>query len=131
MRVSTASWLRPPFAWPCQQADGDGEDGRVMDSAEPVYSIIAPVFNEEETLPHFYARIVAVMEDVGEPFELILVDDGSRDASASIMRRLHSQDPRVRAVLLSRNFGHQYVITAGMDYARGQAVVIIDADLQD
>jgi dolichol-phosphate mannosyltransferase len=102
-----------------------------MVAAQPVYSVVAPVFNEQDVLPHFYERVVAVMEEVGEPFELILVDDGSRDSSAAIMRQLHGQDPRVRAILLSRNFGHQYVITAGMDYARGQAVVIIDADLQD
>jgi glycosyltransferase involved in cell wall biosynthesis len=98
---------------------------------EPMYSVVAPVFNEEESLPKFYERVTAVMEELGQSFELILVDDGSRDASAAIMRRLHEQDPRVRAILLSRNFGHQIVISAGMDYARGRAVVIIDADLQD
>lgn len=97
----------------------------------PLYSVIAPVFNEEETLPHFYQRIVAVMEELEEPFEVIFVNDGSRDNSLAIMRDLHVQDPRIRVVDFSRNFGHQIAISAGMDYARGKAVIILDADLQD
>jgi dolichol-phosphate mannosyltransferase len=97
----------------------------------PVYSIVAPVFNEEETLPYFYERMIAVMEGVGEPFELVLVNDGSRDNSYGVMRDLHARDPRVRAVNFSRNFGHQVAISAGLDHARGDAVVIIDSDLQD
>ena len=97
----------------------------------PLYSVIAPVFNEEETLPHFYQRIVAVMEGLEEPFEVIFVNDGSRDNSLAIMRDLHVQDPRIRVVDFSRNFGHQIAISAGMDYARGKAVIILDADLQD
>jgi dolichol-phosphate mannosyltransferase len=98
---------------------------------QPVYSIVAPVFNEEETIPHFYERVTAVMEKVGEPFELVLVNDGSRDSSFNIMRSLHERDLRVRVVDFSRNFGHQIAISAGLDYAQGQAVVIIDSDLQD
>lgn len=97
----------------------------------PVYSIVAPVFNEEETVPHFYQRVIAVMEQVGEPFELILVNDGSRDGSFAVMQKLHQQDPRVRVIDFSRNFGHQIAISAGLDHARGDAVVIIDSDLQD
>jgi dolichol-phosphate mannosyltransferase len=97
----------------------------------PVYSIVAPVFNEEETLPRFYERITAVMEQVGEPFELILVNDGSRDNSSRVLRELHERDPRIRVVSFSRNFGHQIAISAGLDHARGEAVVIIDSDLQD
>ena len=95
------------------------------------FSIVAPVFNEEETLPHFYQRVVAVMEELGGGFELIFVDDGSRDRSAAVLRRLHQEDPRVKLVKLSRNFGHQIAITAGMDVADGDAVIIIDSDLQD
>lgn len=122
---------------------GDSEDVQdaqhtqtMQDHAEqkppqPIYSVIAPVFNEQETLPHFYQRIIAVMEQVGEPFELIFVNDGSRDTSLLILRKLHQQDPRVRVVDFSRNFGHQIAISAGMDYARGKAVIILDADLQD
>lgn len=99
--------------------------------AQPMYSIVAPVFNEAETLPHFYKRIVEVMEGLSDPFELILINDGSRDDSYRIMQELHSQDPRVRAIDFSRNFGHQIAISAGLDYARGQAVIILDSDLQD
>ncbi len=97
----------------------------------PVISIVAPVFNEEETLPEFYRRVRTVMDGLGEPWELVLVDDGSSDDSFRICRELHAQDPRVRVVRFARNFGHQIAITAGMDYARGDAVVTIDSDLQD
>jgi len=97
----------------------------------PVISVVAPVFNEEETLPEFYRRVRAVMDGMGEPWELVLVDDGSSDDSFRIARELHEQDPRVRVVRFARNFGHQIAITAGMDHARGDAVVTIDSDLQD
>ena len=100
-------------------------------TARPVYSIVAPVFNEEETVPHFYERVIAVMEKLGEPFELVLVNDGSRDGSFAAMRALHEHDPRVRVVDFSRNFGHQIAISAGLDHAQGDAVIIIDSDLQD
>lgn len=97
----------------------------------PVYSIVAPVFNEEETIPHFYNEVVAVMEGLGEPFELVLINDGSRDGSYHVMRDIHQHDPRVRVVDFSRNFGHQIAISAGLDHARGRCVIIIDSDLQD
>ena len=99
--------------------------------ARPVYSIVAPAINEEDTLPHFYERVVAVMEQVGEPFEVVLINDGSSDGTLGAMRALHERDPRVRVVDFSRNFGHQIAISAGLDYARGDAVIIIDSDLQD
>jgi polyisoprenyl-phosphate glycosyltransferase len=99
--------------------------------ARPVYSIVAPAVNEEDTLPHFYERVVAVMEQVGEPFEVVLINDGSSDGTLRVMRALHERDPRVRVVDFSRNFGHQIAISAGLDYARGDAVIIIDSDLQD
>jgi glycosyltransferase involved in cell wall biosynthesis len=98
---------------------------------QPIYSVIAPVFNEEETLPHFYERVRAVMEGLSEPFELLLVNDGSRDRSFQMMKELHERDPRVRVIDFSRNFGHQIAISAGLDYAQGQAIVIVDSDLQD
>ncbi len=107
------------------------EDTVLNALAQPVYSIVAPVFNEEETLPHFYERIVQVMEGVGEPFELVLINDGSRDGSYRVMQDLHARDPRVGVIDFSRNFGHQIAISAGLDYARGKAVVVIDSDLQD
>ncbi|HEX6122306.1 MAG TPA: glycosyltransferase family 2 protein [Ktedonobacterales bacterium] len=99
--------------------------------ARPVFSIVVPIFNEEETLPQLYARLIAVMEGMGQPFELVLINDGSRDGSLATLQALRESDPRVRVVDFSRNFGHQVAISAGLDYARGQAVVIIDADLQD
>ena len=103
----------------------------VEDTGHPMFSVVAPVYNEQETLPHFYERVVAVMEGLGESFELVLVNDGSRDNSFALMRDLHARDPRVRAINFSRNFGHQAAISAGLDYARGDAIVIIDSDLQD
>jgi len=96
-----------------------------------VFSIIAPVFNESATLPEFYRRVSETMQSLGESWELVVIDDGSRDNSAEIMRDLARQDPHVRPVIFARNFGHQLAVTAGLDYSRGQAVVIIDSDLQD
>ena len=97
----------------------------------PVFTVIAPIFNEKENLPVLYKRISDVMNSTNEAWELVLVDDGSRDGSTDIIRALAEQDPRVRPVIFARNFGHQIAVTAGLDYSRGQAVVIIDADLQD
>ncbi|GCE10982.1 glycosyltransferase family 2 protein [Tengunoibacter tsumagoiensis] len=107
------------------------EEAATAAIAQITYSIVAPVFNEEETLPHFYSRMIAVMEQLGEPFELVLVNDGSRDGSLKVMQELHTRDPRVCVIDFSRNFGHQIAISAGLDYARGKAVVVIDSDLQD
>jgi polyisoprenyl-phosphate glycosyltransferase len=98
---------------------------------KPVFSIIAPVYNEIENLPVLYQRVKEVMDTTGEAWELILVDDGSRDGSTEAIRRLAEADPCVRPVIFARNFGHQIAVTAGLDYSRGDAVVIIDADLQD
>jgi dolichol-phosphate mannosyltransferase len=97
----------------------------------PTYSIVAPVFNESQTLPVFYQRIRDVMDTTGEPWELLLVDDGSTDGSTEIIRSLAAQDERVRPVIFARNFGHQIAITAGWDYSGGKAVITIDSDLQD
>jgi len=97
----------------------------------PIYSIVAPVFNEAETLPHFYERVIRVMEDIGEPFEIVLINDGSRDKTYSILQEIHEKDARVRVIDFSRNFGHQIAISAGLDYAQGDAVVVLDSDLQD
>jgi dolichol-phosphate mannosyltransferase len=100
-------------------------------STNPVISIIAPVYNEEPIIDELYRRIVEVMDSQPDSWELVLVNDGSRDRSAELMFALHERDERVRVVNFARNFGHQNAVTAGMDYARGDAVVIIDADLQD
>lgn len=95
------------------------------------YSIVAPIYNEIDNIPEFYRRIKEVMDSNGEEWELVLVDDGSTDGSTDKIRELAASDKRVRPVIFARNFGHQIAITAGWDYARGEAVVIIDADLQD
>jgi len=95
------------------------------------YSIIAPIYNEFDNLPVLYQRVKEVMGSTGEPWELILVDDGSTDGSNERIHELAAKDPAVRPVIFARNFGHQIAVTAGLDYSRGEAVVIIDADLQD
>lgn len=95
------------------------------------FSIVVPVYNEVEILPELYRRVSGVMDDLGEPWELVIVDDGSSDGSTEGIRALAEKDKRVRPVIFARNFGHQIAITAGLDYSRGQAVVIMDADLQD
>ncbi len=95
------------------------------------YSIIAPIFNEFDNIPELYRRVSEVMDSTGEPWELILVDDGSSDGSTDRIRELAANDKKVRPIIFARNFGHQIAVTAGLDYARGQAMVIIDADLQD
>ncbi|HUG34309.1 MAG TPA: glycosyltransferase family 2 protein [Anaerolineales bacterium] len=95
------------------------------------YSIIAPIFNEKDNLPELYRRVKEVMDQTRKPWELILVDDGSTDGSTDILREMAKKDKRVRPVIFARNFGHQVAVTAGLDYSRGEAVVIIDADLQD
>ena len=97
----------------------------------PRYSIIAPCFNEEGVLHELHRRISQVMDQTGEPWELVLVNDGSHDRTLAVMRELHASDPRIKVVDFARNFGHQIAVTAGLDYAQGDAVIVIDADLQD
>lgn len=94
-------------------------------------SIVVPVYNEEAVVHESYARLKAVLEGMNEPYELIFVNDGSRDATTAIVRRICETDTTVRLIDFARNFGHQTAITAGMDYASGDAVIVIDADLQD
>jgi dolichol-phosphate mannosyltransferase len=94
-----------------------------------LFSVVAPVYNEDATIEEFYARVCAALETL--PFELVLVDDGSTDGTPMKLEALAANDPRVRVVYLSRNFGHQTALTAGLDHARGDAVVMLDADLQD
>lgn len=97
----------------------------------PLISIITPIFNETKSIPELYRRVSQVMESSGHTWELIMVDDGSTDGSADLIRQLVSQDRHIRPVIFARNFGHQLAVTAGLDYARGKAIVIMDADLQD
>jgi dolichol-phosphate mannosyltransferase len=95
------------------------------------YSIVAPIYNELANIPELHHRVKEVMDSTNEPWELLLVDDGSTDGSTELICELAQEDRRVRPVIFARNFGHQIAITAGWDYARGDAVVVIDADLQD
>lgn len=97
----------------------------------PVLSVVVPVKDEVGCLVALHARLSAVMAEVGEPWELLLVDDGSTDGSTELIAELAESDPAVRPVVLVRNFGHQIAVTAGLDRALGDAVVILDADLQD
>jgi glycosyltransferase involved in cell wall biosynthesis len=95
------------------------------------YSIVVPVYNEEESIAELVGRLREIMDKLDGPAEAVLVDDGSKDSSYRLMLDAHEMDPRFKVIRLSRNFGHQLAITAGMDNASGQAVVVMDADLQD
>lgn len=102
-----------------------------MDNRKDLISIVAPVYNEEGVLNALYERISRVLDGAGEAWELILVNDGSRDGSAEVIGRLHEQDARVKGLSFSRNFGFQIAATAGLDFSKGDAVILTDADLQD
>lgn len=95
------------------------------------YSVVVPVYQEEAVVQETHRRLTAVLESLGESWELIYVNDGSRDRTGLLVRSFCGLDPRVKLLTFSRNFGHQTAITAGMDYACGDAVIVIDADLQD
>ncbi|WP_353212059.1 glycosyltransferase family 2 protein [Rhodovarius sp.] len=98
----------------------------------PAISVVIPCYNEQEVLPEFHARITAAMEGIGLPFELVYVNDGSRDGTLALMLQAQAADGRVAVVNLSRNFGKEIALTAGLDHAAcSEAVVVIDADLQD
>ncbi len=98
---------------------------------KPILSVVAPVYNEGEGIVRFYERLRNTLDSIGDPWELVMVNDGSRDNSLEQMRQIHEQDSRVRLVDFARNFGHQIAVTAGMDFTQGDAVIIIDSDLQD
>jgi len=101
-----------------------------VEMREPrLLSVVAPLHDEEDNVEAFHRRTTAALE--GLPFELVLVDDGSRDATGEKLRALAAEDKRVKVIALSRNFGHQAAISAGLEHARGDVVVMIDADLQD
>ncbi len=99
--------------------------------ARPVFSLVIPIWNEQAVIPVLYERIVQVLESTAEPWELLFVNDGSTDRSLALLVTLQANDPRVKVLNFSRNFGHQIAITAGCDYAEGDAVIVMDADLQD
>src|SRR5262245_46438663 len=97
----------------------------------PDYSIVVPIHDEAGCLPELTERLADLMEKLDGPAEVVLVDDGSHDESYALMRQAQEADPRFRLIQLSRNFGHQAALTAGLDHARGRAVIAMDADLQD
>jgi dolichol-phosphate mannosyltransferase len=102
-----------------------------IDVSDIKYSVVIPVYNEELLIEESYRWLKKVMDSTNETYELIFVDDGSHDKSAEILSRISINDRNVKLISFSRNFGHQTAITAGMDNAKGDAVVVIDADLQD
>jgi dolichol-phosphate mannosyltransferase len=95
------------------------------------YSVIIPVFNEEANIQTLYDRLSGVMTSLSPDFELLFVNDGSRDRTFSMVKALAGLDPKIKYINLSRNFGHQIAVSAGLEACKGQRVVIIDADLQD
>jgi glycosyltransferase involved in cell wall biosynthesis len=97
----------------------------------PDLSVVLPIFNEEENIPHLYEELVPVLEELGCSFEIIAVDDGSRDNSYAELKALHEGDPRVRVVRLRRNFGQTAAFAAGFDRVKGDVVITMDADLQN
>ncbi len=97
----------------------------------PQISVVAPLYNEVQSLPELVRRIQQVLDDLGETWELLLVDDGSTDGSTELIMKLAQENLHIRPIIFARNFGHQLAVTAGLDYSCGKAVIIIDADLQD
>src|SRR4051812_11771091 len=97
----------------------------------PVLSLVLPIFNEEAVIPELHARLQKFLPALGLDSEVVFVDDGSRDRSLELLKKLSAVEPRYRVLSFARNFGHQAAITAGLDHARGEAVVVMDADLQD
>lgn len=97
----------------------------------PYLSVVVPIYNEEESIPHLYQRLTAALEPLSRPYEIIAVDDGSRDKSFALLRALAADDPRLRVVRFRRNFGQTAGFAAGFDRARGEWIVTIDADLQN
>jgi dolichol-phosphate mannosyltransferase len=105
-------------------------ESRARGAREPMLvSVVAPLFNEEGTTQEFYGRVKSALS--GFPLELVLIDDGSTDGTADVLAELAAKDDHVAVISLSRNFGHQAAMTAGLDHARGDVVVMMDADLQD
>jgi dolichol-phosphate mannosyltransferase len=102
-----------------------------MQSRAPSISVVVPCFNEEDGLAQCHQRLTRVLGAFDTWYEILYIDDGSRDATPSLLHAIHASDPNVTVIELSRNFGHQAAVTAGLEIARGEVVVIIDADLQD
>ena len=115
-----------------KQQEARERDGSPPESQRALISVVVPCFNEEEAIRATHERLVKVLGPIDETdFEFLFIDDGSRDRTLAILRTLQAADPRVRVIAFSRNFGHQFAVTAGLENAAGDAVVLIDADLQD
>ena len=102
-----------------------------MPDQDITFSIVVPIYNEFEVLPELYQRVRDVMDSLGEAWEFVMVDDGSTDGSTQVIWDLAEKDEHIQPVIFARNFGHMIAVTAGLDYSRGKAVVLMDADLQD
>lgn len=107
------------------------EPVRESESPRPFLSVVIPLFNEAESLPELYAQLVSALDPLGRPFELLFIDDGSRDGSFDVLARLHQDDCRVKALQFRRNYGKSAALAVGFAHAQGEIVVTIDADLQD
>jgi dolichol-phosphate mannosyltransferase len=112
-------------------ASGSRNFGDLASGGDLTISVVAPCFNEEAVLPEFLRRCVAACAKTGRPYEIVLVDDGSRDSTWSIIRAAAAESPQIRGIQLARNFGHQIALSAGLQAAQGACVMAIDADLQD
>lgn len=95
------------------------------------YTVVIPIFNEEKTIPELYRRLTAVMKGLGENYEIIFVDDGSKDMSLGLIQSLRMKDEHIKCISLSRNFGHQIAVSAGISYSSGKVTILMDGDLQD
>ena len=102
-----------------------------MDSSTVYLSIVVPMYNEETVIDIFFERIIPILEDITPDYEIICVDDGSDDETFSLLGKVHDKNPEIKILNLSRNFGKELAMTAGIDHAAGQAVIPLDADLQD
>ena len=112
-------------------APSDPLAGAAASPQTPVISVVIPLYNEEESIPHLYEALTDAMEDYGRPYEIIIVDDGSKDRSFAMLRELALQDARLKVVRLRRNFGQTAAFSAGFDQARGDVIITMDADLQN
>lgn len=128
---TTIAW-RSPIADEASERCASPDDSMTHPSVvAPELSVVVPVFNEEEALPHLLRELTPVLESLGVTWEILFVDDGSTDGTARLLQAAAERQPQIKVLRFGRNFGHQAAITAGLDFARGQAVVVMDADLQD
>jgi polyisoprenyl-phosphate glycosyltransferase len=128
--VETAGDLEA-LAAPSLNGSARTDVASVPELARPALSVVIPIYNEDDNLPALHARLSEVLLVQGETYEIVFVDDGSRDGSLELLRAFAATDPHVQLIELARNFGHQVAISAGLDHARGEGVIVMDADLQD